>query len=262
MDIKLEIVIVEDDPKDLSDLIVEIDANRELLSLVGNTGNAEQAFEMVSEIRPDVLILDLELQKGYGDGMDLLKKIHDAAFSRPPFILIVTHNISTVTHDIARKLGADYIMTKCQEGYTAKLPIEFLKMSREMILSRKSVEHGIIVTATQQTEYAEKRFRRLAYEEMNLVGINPKSSGYQYLADAIVFLAQGKNERVYQMVAKKNMKSEAAVERAMQNAINRAWNTAPPENLLKHYRATVKSDRGVPTITEFIYYYSNIIKTS
>lgn len=262
MDIKLEIVIVEDDPKDLSDLIVEIDANRELLSLVGTTANADKAYEMVDEIRPDVLILDLELQKGYGDGMDLLKRIHDSDIIRPPFILIVTNNISTVTHGIARSLGADYIMTKCQEGYSPKLPIEFLKMSREMILTRKASEPTAIVSGTQQTEYAEKRFRRLAYEEMNLVGINPKSSGYQYLADAIVFLAQGKNDHIYKMVAKKNGKSDAAVERAMQNAINRAWNTTPLETLLKHYRATVKSDRGVPTITEFIYYYSNIIKTS
>jgi len=261
MDIKLEILIVEDDPKDLSDLIKEIDANNEYLSVVGSTGNADKAYEMVIEMHPDVIILDLELQKGYGDGMELLKKIHDSYMSRPPFILIVTNNISTVTHDIARSLGADYVMTKCQEGFTFKLPIEFLKISRELILTRKSTESGNIVTSTQQAEFSEKRFRRLAYEGMNLVGINPKSSGYQYLADAIVFIAQGKNDHIYQLVGKKNGKADTTVARAMQNAINRAWNTTPPEILAKYYTATVKSDRGVPTITEFIYYYSRKIQT-
>ena len=261
MDAKLEILIVEDDPKDLSDLIRELDANSEYFSLTGTTANSDKAFEMVMDSHPDVIILDLELQKGYGDGMDLLKKLHDACLTRPPFVLIVTNNISTVTHDIARSLGADYVMTKCQEGYTAKLPFEFLKISRELILTRKGTDNSVIITSTQQSEYSEKRFRRLAYEEMNLVGINPKSSGYQYLADAIVFLAQDKREGVYKLVAQKNGKAPTTIERAMQNAINRAWNTTPPEILMKYYRATVKSDRGVPTITEFIYYYSHKIQT-
>ena len=262
MDIKLEILIVEDDPNDLSDLITELDANSEYFSLIGSTANSEKAYEMVVESHPDVIILDLELQKGYGDGMDLLKKIHDSYFTRPPFILIVTNNISTVTHDIARSMGADYVMTKCQEGYTAKLPIEFLKISRELILTRKSTGSGVIITATQQSEYSEKRFRRLAFEDFNLVVINPKSSGYKYLADAIVFLAQDKNDHIYKLVAKKNGKADTTVARAMQNAINRAWNTTPPEILQKYYKATIKSDRGVPTITEFIYYYSHKIQTA
>lgn len=261
MDAKLEILIVEDDPKDLSDLITELDANSEYFSLSGTTSNSDKAFEMVMESLPDVIILDLELQKGYGDGIDLLKKMYDTHLSRPPFILIVTNNISTVTHDIARSLGADYVMTKCQEGYTAKLPFEFLKTSKELILTRKAVDNGVIITSAQQSEHSEKRFRRLAYEEMNLIGVNPKSSGYQYLADAIVLLSQDKREGVYKVIAQKYGKAPATIERAMQNAINRTWVTTPLEILLKYYRAPIKSDRGVPTITEFIYYYAHKIQT-
>lgn len=61
-------------------------------------------------------------------------------------------------------------------------------------------------------------------------------------------------------VARKWGKAESSVERAMQNAINRAWNMADTKELLANYTAIIKSDRGVPTLTEFIYYYAMKIR--
>ena len=42
----------------------------------------------------------------------------------------------------------------------------------------------------------------------------------------------------------------------MQNAINRTWAGADKDELLSHYTAKIKSRKGVPTITEFIYFYA------
>ena len=46
----------------------------------------------------------------------------------------------------------------------------------------------------------------------------------------------------------------------MQNAINRAWKTTDIDDLLRYYEARINSERGVPTSTEFIYYYANKIR--
>lgn len=46
----------------------------------------------------------------------------------------------------------------------------------------------------------------------------------------------------------------------MQNALNRAWKQTDVDELLVHYTAKVNTERGVPTITEFIYYYANKLK--
>ena len=97
---------------------------------------------------------------------------------------------------------------------------------------------------------------------MNIVVIIPKFSGFKYVSYSLVLIEQDKNDHIYKLVAKKNGKADTTVARAMQNAINRAWNTTPPEILQKYYKATIKSDRGVPTITEFIYYYSHKIQTA
>ena len=56
-------------------------------------------------------------------------------------------------------------------------------------------------------------------------------------------------------------KTDSSVERAMQNAINRAWRNSDIDELLTHYKAKISSDKGVPTLTEFIHYYANKIKS-
>ena len=48
----------------------------------------------------------------------------------------------------------------------------------------------------------------------------------------------------------------------MQNAIARAWRTTPIEDLLRYYTARISSEKGVPTITEFIYYYAAKLKST
>lgn len=58
----------------------------------------------------------------------------------------------------------------------------------------------------------------------------------------------------------KLQKSTASVERAMQNAINRAWSNGNPEDLARNYTAVINYERGVPTLTEFIYHYASKFK--
>jgi hypothetical protein len=83
--------------------------------------------------------------------------------------------------------------------------------------------------------------------------------GRSYLIDAIIHRAEGQQSQVA-AIAKKYSKTEASVERAMQNAINKAWSTMQPEDLLLHYTARIHSEKGVPTVTEFVCYYANKLK--
>jgi two-component system response regulator (stage 0 sporulation protein A) len=96
--------------------------------------------------------------------------------------------------------------------------------------------------------------------ELDRVGINPKSVGYAYLVDAIMIVIKKPTHNVCTPIAIKYKKSEACVERAMQNAINRAWRTNSTEDLLTWYTARINADRGNPTITEFICYYANKLR--
>ena len=46
----------------------------------------------------------------------------------------------------------------------------------------------------------------------------------------------------------------------MQTAINNACRKSPIEDLMLHYKARINYETGVPTPTEFIYYYAEKIR--
>lgn len=258
MEKKLEILLVEDDQTACKEIIQEVDNNPDDFNLIGITNNSSRAFQYVKETCPDAVILDLELHHGGGDGLDFLKQLKDAHLSRTPFVLVTTNNISEVTHEIARKLGADFIMTKSQDGYSAKSVLEFLKITKSVIInSRKQTQSiGYDESPTQ----AAKRLQRRICLELDKVGISTKSIGYTYLIDAITMTVKEPIQHICDKIGENYRKSASSVERAMQNAINRAWTTSDIQDLLDNYTAKIKSDKGVPTITEFIYYYAQKIR--
>ena len=96
--------------------------------------------------------------------------------------------------------------------------------------------------------------------ELDLIGISPKAVGYKYLAEAIRLIIDKPSNNLCAVIGEKYGKTDSSVERAMQNAINKAWRTSDINDLTEHYKAKVNSDKGVPTLTEFIYYYANKIK--
>ena len=46
----------------------------------------------------------------------------------------------------------------------------------------------------------------------------------------------------------------------MQTAINYAWRVSSIDDLMAHYKARINYETGVPTPTEFIYYYAEKIR--
>lgn len=258
MDKKLEIILVEDDQRACKEIIQEIDNNPDDFTLIGITNNSARAFQYVKEGCPDAVILDLELHHGGGDGLEFLKQLKESHPSRTPFVLVTTNNISEVTHAVARELGADFIMTKSQEGYSAKSVLEFLKITKTVILNRRkqTQSSGYDESPTQ----AAKRLQRRICLELDKVGVSAKAIGYTYLIDAITMTVKEPSQHLCDKIGEKYRKSATSVERAMQNAINRAWNTSDIQDLLDNYTAKIKSDKGVPTLTEFIFFYAQKIR--
>jgi hypothetical protein len=95
---------------------------------------------------------------------------------------------------------------------------------------------------------------------LNYVGISPKAVGYKYLTDAILLVMGEYDGSLCTAIGQKYAKTDSSVERAMQNAIISAWRTNDIDELLQHYTARINSEKGIPTLTEFIYYYANKIK--
>ena len=65
---------------------------------------------------------------------------------------------------------------------------------------------------------------------------------------------------VIQFLVGKYKRASSTISRAMQNAILHAWRISALEDLNTYYTAKINYETGVPTPTEFIYYYADKIK--
>lgn len=107
---KLNVAIADDNDlmRQLLDTIVQSD---EELSVVGTAKDGEEAYQMIKEKEPDVVLLDIVMPKM--DGLGVLDKVQrDASIKKTPnFIMVSAVNQPQVTED-AFALGADYFTLK------------------------------------------------------------------------------------------------------------------------------------------------------
>ena len=261
MEYKLELLFVEDDKADVLAMQGEIDNRIDDFTLIATTNDSRKAVEYILETQPDVVLLDLELTNGRGSGLEVLQKIKAERMERPPYFLVITNNISTVTHQAARSFGADYIMVKTQTNYSPAFALDFLTSVKSAIINRKALtdDGEIERTPTQRARALEHK----VYNALTTIGINPKHKGFNYLKDGIILLiTQDTDVSLPKLLAPKYKKSEASIERAMENAIRRAWNVQNPEILYKCFTTPIRAKDGAPTLTEFVCFYVNQLKYS
>ena len=256
----LSILLIEDEPAECQLIADYIDTTDDV-TLIGSTGDTTKALKYIKDCLPDAVILDLELHKGGGNGLSFLQNLTELDLRYKPYILVTTNNTSTITHEQARILGADFIMTKAQSDYSAENVIEFLRSIKGVLHRRAEMQaQSIESMTTESPDQLRKRIIKRIASEIDQVNISPKALGRGYLVDAICQTALGSGKNIYATIANEHKKSSASVERAMQTAIDRAWKTSGIDELQKYYTAHISSAKGVPTVTEFIYYYANKIK--
>lgn len=259
MEQELTILLVEDDIAACNEISHYVEALDDV-TLTDITNNALTALQLVQDTCPDAVILDLELHGGGGNGLQFLALLNQLQLTRRPYILITTNNSSKITCESAHQLGADFILAKYESNYSAQYVIEFLRMMRSVIL-----KHTATAAPAEDTLAPIQKQRHILQriqKELNQIGISPKAIGYQYLTDAILIKIMDPNANLLGTLGEKYKKSDASIERAMQNAIGRAWRTNDPEDLLRFYTARIRSERGVPTIMEFVFYYATMLKVA
>jgi len=246
----LTILLVEDDVVECKRFDDYIDGHGDV-HLVATTNNARQALEHAIDFQPDAIILDLELHQGGGDGLSFLAALKRAMLPYTPYVLITTNNIHSMTHEQARRMGAAFIMVKRQVDYNVESVVDFLRDAREVIQDcRQKVSEAPDLPGDKQ-----KRLLKRITAEMDRVGVSPKFLGRNYLIEYIFLLIEDASLTPVTVMAQKHNKTEASIKHAMQHAINVTWRNGDIEDLEKYYTARVNSEKGVPTTTEFVFYY-------
>ena len=257
----IEIILIEDDKNDCADFENYINSRNDV-KLVAVTDSDIEGLDLIKKHSPDAIILDIELHNGSGNAnsFELIEKLQTCKLSKKPKIIVNTVVSSNTIYDYLHDKGVDIIFYKKQQNYSVENVINTL-----VLLSGysedKSFTGNIVVEDTKDNR---ENISDMINDELNLIGISLHMEGRKYLHDAIYYLITNSDESekvsAVQHLTSKYKRASSTISRDMQNAILHAWRISSLEDLETYYTAKINYETGIPTPTEFIYYYADKIK--
>lgn len=103
----LGILLIDDEPAMLSGLELLIDGEAPRMSVIGKASNARTALQLAELLRPDVIVLDLDL--GGDSGIDFLPKLLPWCRGH---VVILTGAKDAALHERAIRTGAAIVVSK------------------------------------------------------------------------------------------------------------------------------------------------------
>ena len=199
--------------------------------VVGDTGDGDEAWELIQKAKPDVVVMDMILP-GL-DGMSLLQRIPKEI----KCIVLSAFCSQNMVQELTR-MGAWYFIPK--------------PAHMDSLLDRiRQATHDSSVLSLPTLE---AEVTAILHE----VGVPAHIKGYQYVREAIIIVVQNMDainavtKVLYPEVAKRFNTTPSRVERAIRHAIEVAWDRGDLETLQGYFGYTVNSAKGKPTNSEFI----------
>ena len=252
---KLNVAIADDNERMLR-LLGDIIRSDEELEVVGMAKDGEEAYKMIKEKEPDVVLLDIVMPKL--DGLGVLDRIkHDTEVKKyPSFIMISAIGNEKVTES-AFMSGADYYIMK---PFDNDMVINRIKQVKKQLEPQK-IEQRKISAFEKLDKQEEKTPRNLETDVTNIIheiGVPAHIKGYQYLREAIMMsvddieMLNSITKILYPTIAKKYQTTPSRVERAIRHAIEVAWSRGKMDTIDELFGYTINNGKGKPTNSEFI----------
>ena len=233
-------VVIADNSEEFCASLTAALKRAEGFQVLGTANDGEQAIRMVSEKKPDILVLDLMLAKQ--DGISVLKNI--STMERRPVVFATSGFVTDYVASAAAGLGVRYLMSKpCDLSALVERMEEVRSSGNKPVPAIRSNGGGIEAMVTN-----------IIHE----IGVPAHIKGYQYLREAIIIAVNDMDvinaitKVLYPQVAKTFQTTPSRVERAIRHAIEVAWDRGDLDTLQRFFGYTVSNTKGKPTNSEFI----------
>lgn len=232
-------ILLVDDSFDTIASIKSTLQTEETFELVGTAQNVDDAYNLIAEKHPDIVVTEIVL-KGK-DGFELMERCQKLD-SAPKFFVLSSLSQETFVEK-AMHLGAVYYMAK---------PFDAENLKKRL----SDVVHNL-----PTNQFAQKAKKELDEKITNIfitVGIPAHIKGYQFLREAIKMaiaepeIINSITKKLYPSIAEKFDTSSSKVERAIRHAIEVAWNRGKIENINSLFGVKVYGSNEKPTNGEFI----------
>lgn len=253
----IKVVLIEDDDFECEKYKIALE-NRKDIKLIGITNSSKEGLKYVKNYKPDGVILDLELNNGEGSGFDFISGIKKLNIDKMPKIVVTTNIFSDSVYNFLHMNKIDFIFYKSQRNFSIENVLNTMVLLKEYDSSNRAMVNN------DNSNNDDDKIDELINKELDLIGVAAHLKGRKYLFDSIYLVIRncesGNNESVIQYLVSKYKRSSSTISRAMQNSILHAWRISALEDLTALYTARINYETGVPTPTEFIYYYADKIK--
>lgn len=244
-------VAIADDNERILQLLGDIVSNDDELQVVGTAKDGEEAYQMIKEKEPDVVLLDIIMPKL--DGLGVMDKVNNDKTIRKQssFVMISAIGKEQII-EAAFARGASYYIMK---PFSNEMVINRIKSLRDI---QRLPETKVINPYEKVKQEPEKSLEEVVTEMIHDVGVPAHIKGYQYLREAILMSVQNMEmlnsvtKVLYPEVAKKYHTTPSRVERAIRHAIEVAWSRGKVETIEEMFGYTVSVGKGKPTNSEFI----------
>ena len=252
-------ILIADDNQDFSQTLANYISNQEDMEVIGIARDGEEAIELISNIKPDIALLDVIMP--HLDGIGVLEKINDIdSDSRPICIMLSAVGQDKITQR-AINLGAEYYVVK-------PFDIELLiKRIRDLKNYRPGQNTNSFIGKDLKQQYVEipgngeksqENLEALVTNIIHEVGVPAHIKGYQYLREAIIMVVNDIDvinqitKSLYPQIAYKFSTTPSRVERAIRHAIEVAWGRGDQKTVENIFGYTISAAKGKPTNSEFI----------
>ena len=228
MDDKISLLIVEDEPAEQA-AFAECLQNERQIELVGITGSETEALALVDSHRPDVVVLDLELQEG--DGLNLTPVLTDPSRSYSPYVLVTTRTENRHTLDMLRDAGVGFIYDKNIDRYGPDQVLRGVKRMGGFLKGRRLGRSEESAASQSAKELRQKRLLEELNCEMEDMGLRRRQKSCRCLVWAVYCqLESGEplslTKELYPMVAQQLHCKPENVERNIRSAIHKVWDVS------------------------------------
>ena len=258
MNKKITVLIADDNSEFSATLAGYINAEEDL-ELVGMARDGVDAFDMIKNLEPDIVLLDVIMPRL--DGLGVLERLEENNIEKMPMCIMLSAVGQDKITQKAINLGAQYYIVKPFEISVLIKRIKDLKffqpVQSKIPYTSREIKTSYIEIAPNEKKN-EENLEALVTNMIHEIGVPAHIKGYQYLREAIMMVVNDIDiinqitKQLYPEIAQKYHTTPSRVERAIRHAIEVAWNRGKIENINTLFGVKVYSNNEKPTNGEFI----------
>lgn len=252
-------VLIADDNVEFAMTLHSYLEKEEEMEVVGMAKDGNEAYDMILENSPDVVLLDVIMP--HLDGLGVLEKLSSAPIEKIPLCIMLSAVGQDKITQKAINLGAEYYIVK---PFDISL---LIKRIRDFKFYQPGSVKGNFASREIKQQYIEiapenkkdeGNLEALVTNVIHEVGVPAHIKGYQYLREAIMMVVNDIDiinqitKQLYPEIAEKYKTTPSRVERAIRHAIEVAWGRGQTDTVENIFGYTVSASKGKPTNSEFI----------